>query len=301
MKRKNYLLSCTFTFVVFAIIAFTVACQKSNDPFAGLSESEELVISKKAANSTFKGCLETYDLWQWSVSYACPQNHVELELNKLDIKRAKRIDSIIKANSFKYPTTTPVQVNPDTGTPSYLIPLMKYGTATTSMIDEVAGTPEMGGSTITLYVLEYGPYGGVISLGIESSGYNRAVAFYPNTNSVMKYTNYPGVFTNTGGLAYTYSISKTASFLGPFLNYLTNRQTPWVNHSYSYGSFEGYHLFKEAVSKIGLQLPVIATGGDFAHNLAQSIRTWNPPAGVTVNKEGGIIPMRQGTGGDGPL
>lgn len=145
------------------------------------------------------------------------------------------------------------------------------------MIDEVAGASEMGGSTITLYVLEYGLYEGAISLGIQSSGYSRSVAFYPNTNSVMRYTNYPGVFTNTSGLAYTYSISKTATFLGPFLNYLTNRQTPLISHSYSYGFFKGYHLFKEAFSKIGLPLPIISTGGNFAHNLAQSIRTWSPP------------------------
>ncbi|WP_449435980.1 hypothetical protein [Pedobacter steynii] len=299
MKKSNYLLSFGITISVFAFIVIVASCQKSKDSFDELSDTKGIDLNQKTSSATFSHCLETYDLWEWSVSYACPQNSVELELNKKDIKRAKRIDSIIKANHPKYPVTSPVLVDPKQEAPQYFS-ILNYGIPTTSIIDEVGSAPETGGSVITLYILEYGSYGGVISLGIKNDayGYSRAVAFYPNTNPIVKGMSYPGIFTNTSGLAYTYSISKTATFLGPFLNYLSKRQTPSVSHNYTINSFEGYHLFKEAIGLIGISLPTLTTSGDYPHNLAQAIRTWTPPANVTVNREGGFIPLRQGDGGD---
>ncbi|QIL40397.1 hypothetical protein G7074_14670 [Pedobacter sp. HDW13] len=297
MKKSNYLLSFGITISVFAFIVIIASCQKSKDSFDELLDTKNISLNQKMSSTTFNACLETYDIWQWSVSYACPQNSVELALNKKDIKRAKRIDSITKANPSKYPVTAPVLNDPKKEAPQSFS-ILQYGVPTTSIIDEVGSAPEFGGSVITLYILEYGPYGGVISLGIKNGGYSRAVAFYPNTYSIVKDVSYPGVFTNTSGLAYTYSISKTATFLGPFLNYLSKRQTPTVSHNYTINSFEGYHLFKEAIGLIGISLPTVTTIGDYPHSLAQAIRTWTPPANVTVNLDGGFIPLRQGDGGD---
>ncbi|MCW2261023.1 MULTISPECIES: hypothetical protein [Sphingobacterium] len=303
-KSKNYFFYVIMTIITFISIGYLVSCQDPADDLESLLSSESLnSVSSKDRATSFSACLESYDTWEWRVTYICPKDSTQLSINNNDIRRAKRIDSITKFNGSKYPVTSPVmseETKKDGFDTSY--PIHRYGTEINNIYDELASAPET--ATVTLYVLEYGPYGGMISLGIQNSSsstqeYSRAVAFYPNQPAVIKGHLYNEKFFDTSGLVYSYSITVKDIFISKLLDHIAHRKNPNFRHKYSYKSFEGYHLFKEAFLMNGFfQMPSVAPPQyNYPHQLASVIRTWTPNSYHIVNREGGIIPARKGEGG----
>ena len=169
------------------------------------------------------------------------------------------------------------------------------------------------GATVTVYVqqavpntadLNGGQHGvGHTSVGIEQNGITRYMGYYPQTGAnqfaVGLGVNYPGELRDNSGEVYDVSITKpvTSSQLSSIITYMNNPPATYSLNNYNCADF-GIAVGNLA----GMDLPSTTTSAFFGKfngrspgELGQDVRGMTPPAGTSVNPNGGNAPTKQGT------
>ena len=265
----------------------------------------------------FPNCVNIWDYssgtFPWAVTYPCPANADQEAVNANDIKRQKRIDSIIKANSYVYREQifSPGYVSPchdsDVIIYSY-IPF--YGTSAVNnninvLLADFTGS---GPATATVYVWQNGILGGGIFISLEQGSVVKTFGFYPNTpysypasgcgvNGRYSNITVPGEIRNNSKLMYSVSISKVMNAI-QFQNlkmYLSNTGNPNF-YNYNLSTFNEVHYALGALSTLGISTYVPITGANnystptTPYQLGQNLKIMTAPSGTTINLNGGETP-----------
>jgi hypothetical protein len=296
------------------VLALTVffSCSKSDGPERQLIKPKDISLDKMANINCFDPWNYTLANYYYALLFPCEVSANHIASNLAAVDRQKRIDSIIKANSYKYPehifSTTP---SPCTTPPGNYTWLPLFGTSAVfntvdGAISEFYGTSS---AVFTIYVLQNGMHGGGVFLGLQNAANAKTFGFYPNQTYIYPTSGcgvsarsssltVPGEIRNNADIVYSVSISKTLSSfqLQNLFNYLRNTGGSFYNYSLSY--FNEVHYALGAANAIGLSVyePVgdaygISSTPRTPYELAQNIAVMtSTPSGVTINKLGGITP-----------
>jgi hypothetical protein len=317
LNPSKQLLLCLLS--IFALIAIS-ACSKQNDP----RNDQNDIPNRPLAQMGTLGFGDCVDIWNftdgfypWSVTYPCPDDSLQEAINANDIKRSKRIDSIIKANAVKFPGNifrTGVESPCNTPLANYTaIPL--FGTsAVNNDINVLIASFPGGSAKVTVYVLQDGILGGGVFISLEQGSVVKTFGFYPSTyytyptsgcgvNGRFHNTNLtvPGEIRNNAELIYSQSISKNInSFQFQNLSmYLCNIGPAGGSgfYNYSVNSFNETHYALGALNAIGITTTYQNVGGannypnpTTPYQLGQNLKLLTPPPGTTINLDGGITP-----------
>jgi hypothetical protein len=319
MKQSTPLLLLSFIGIS-ALITLT-ACSKHNE-IDGLNNNQNGIANRSLSQMgtlDFPNCVNIWDYstgtFPWSVTYPCPANADQEAVNANDIKRQKRIDSIINANIFKYREQifSPGAVSPCTeplDNYSY-IPLYGVSAVNNNINVLLAAFTGGGQPTVTVYVWQNGILGGGIFISLEQGSVVKTFGFYPNTaysypttgcgvNGRTHNTNLAvqGEIRNNSELIYSVSISKVINSF-QFQNlqmYLSNTGNPNF-YNYSLNSFNEVHYALGALNTIGITTTYQNIGGannyqypTTPYQLGQNLKTLTAPPGTTINLNGGVTP-----------
>jgi hypothetical protein len=323
MKKtlSQALLSCSCFFVCVLLSA----CNKSHElstTTPSSTNTKNLSINSEGQSSISSyPCVDIWDYvpggFNWAVTYPCPQNAIEDNVNKQDIKRQKRIDSIFRATNmflnkeavFNREATSPCN-NP---IPSHLGDLVLYGTS--AVVNDInvflADYSSVGQTTLTVYVLQNGILGGGVFISLQQGSLAKTFGFYPQSSYYTFWNpgcgfkargtggTVPGGIRNNNNLPYSVSISKVLN-AAQFQNlamYLSNVPNSSF-YNYDIATFNEVHYALGALSTVGINsLSQISIGSNNYENvdtpylLGQKIKTLtNIPLNTTIDLLGGFTP-----------
>lgn len=294
------------------------ACSKHNE-IDGSNNSITNSSSSQMGTLDFPNCVDIWNYaggtFPWSVSYPCPANASQEATNANDIKRQKRIDSIINANIYKYREQifSPGAVSPCNVPLGNYVDIPLYGVSAVNNNINVLLAAFTGGpqTTVTVYVWQNGILGGGVFMSLEQGSVVKTFGFYPNTpysyptsgcgvNGRTHNTNLTvqGEIRNNSELIYSVSISKVINSF-QFQNlqmYLSNTGNPNF-YNYSLNTFNEVHYALGALNTIGITTTYQNIGGgnnyqypSTPYQLGQNLKLLTPPPGTTINLDGGITP-----------
>lgn len=295
------------------------ACSKHNE-IDGSNNNQNDIANNSLAQTTdweFPGCVDIWDysggnLFPWAVSYPCPANADQEATNAADKKRQKRIDSIIKANSYKYREQifSPGAISPCNEPLGNYVDIPRFGTS--AVVNNInvllADFTGSGPATATVYVWQNGILGGGIFISLEQGSIVKTFGFYPNTpysyptsgcgvNGRYNNITVPGEIRNNSELIYSVSISKVLNAI-QFQNlkmYLSNTGNPNF-YNYNLSTFNEVHYAVGALNTIGISTYVGIIGANNYSNpttpyqLGQNIKIMTAPLNTTINLNGGVTP-----------
>lgn len=297
------------------------ACSKHNE-INGSNNNQNGIATNSLAQTNdwvFPGCVDIWNYsgntFPWSVSYPCPADSAQEATNNNDIKRQKRIDSIINANIYKYREQifSPGAISPCTQPLGNYVDIPLYGVSAVNNNINVLLAAFTGGpqTTVTVYVWQNGILGGGVFISLEQGSVVKTFGFYPNTpysyptsgcgvNGRTHNTNLTvqGEIRNNSELIYSVSISKVINSF-QFQNlqmYLSNTGNPNF-YNYSLNTFNEVHYALGALNTIGITTTYQNIGGannyqypSTPYQLGQNLKTLTAPANTTINLNGGITP-----------
>lgn len=291
------------------LYAGIVACVAATCLFYSCNKNSS--ASKKSLSSITTDGIPCIDLTQidaWAAPFTCPSDQGEYEADLSAISQQKGIDSLINLlGGGQYPARPPVPTSPCTNNSYANVPI--YGTSIANMETELGCINQFGTSTITLYVLENGPYAGGVFVGINQPGLQRAYYFGPNTgsytysygcNAPWSSVNAPGQLYDASGLYYSVSVTFHSS-MKSIISYMSNGLSSTL-HTYNMPNYTdaGYATGIAALAGVTFSAPPgqVLTGvpTSYAYDLGQYIRTMTAPSGGSINLTGGKIPARSGVG-----
>lgn len=289
--------------LILVIIGFIPSCDKKVHT---ASEVNSLTSGTVPRDITYL-CIDMSSGVNWAAPYLCPSNQFEVQVDSQEIKKQRRIDSLIAvsnaAGNWLYPQSPPYVLKKPPCSSSNFAVVPVYGTPVNSLEQEIGGFDGMA-ITFTIYVLQNGAYGGGVFLGLsQGSGLSRCIGFYPSSSYGFwygcgsPYSNgalVPGVYNDNSGLYYSVSVSINLSIARTraLITYLSNSRSS-VPYNYSI-NYNGTTYALNAAAAAGLSLTVGVSSFTSEYELARYIRTMAAPPNGSVNTTGGITPARTG-------